>query len=92
MVSWPFRDLPSQYVSAFLKLSVVSGTTDIDDSVQTETTAWPILTIDAPQLVDRPGIVDWLKVDGVGIYGHPVPGIGYKVAFDAAFDKAAQGK
>ena len=39
--------------------------------------------LEAPQLVDRPGIVDWLKVDGVGIYGHPVPGVGYKVAFDA---------
>jgi sarcosine oxidase len=32
----------------------------------------------------RPGIVDW-KIDehGVGVYGHPVPGTGYKVAFDA---------
>jgi len=37
-----------------------------------------------PRLDDRPGIVDW-QVDehGVGVYGHPVPGIGYKVAFDA---------
>jgi sarcosine oxidase len=39
--------------------------------------------LEAPQLVDRPGVVDWLRVDGVGIYGHPVPGVGYKVAFDA---------
>jgi sarcosine oxidase len=38
----------------------------------------------APQLVDRPGFVDWLRDDRVGVYGHPVPGIGYKVAFDAA--------
>jgi len=37
-----------------------------------------------PQLDDRPGIVDW-QVDehGVGVYGHPVPEVGYKVAFDA---------
>ncbi len=37
-----------------------------------------------PQLDDRPGIADW-QVDehGVGVYGHPVPGVGYKVAFDA---------
>ena len=40
--------------------------------------------LDAPQLVDRPGFVDWLRDDRVGVYGHPVPGIGYKVAFDAA--------
>ena len=37
----------------------------------------------APQLVDRPGLADWLRSDGVGVYGHPVPGVGYKVAFDA---------
>jgi sarcosine oxidase len=37
----------------------------------------------APRLVDRPGIADWLMEGGVGVYGHPVPGIGYKVAFDA---------
>jgi sarcosine oxidase len=37
----------------------------------------------APQLVDRPGLADWLREDGVGVYGHPVPGVGYKVAFDA---------
>jgi sarcosine oxidase len=37
-----------------------------------------------PQLDERPGIVDW-QVDeqGVGVYGHPVPEVGYKVAFDA---------
>ncbi len=37
-----------------------------------------------PQLDDRPGIVDW-QVDehGVGVYGHPVPEVSYKVAFDA---------
>ena len=37
----------------------------------------------APHLVGRPGLVDWLMDDGVGVYGHPVPGVGYKVAFDA---------
>lgn len=39
--------------------------------------------LDAPRLVDRPGLADWLMHDGVGVYGHPVPGVGYKVAFDA---------
>ena len=39
--------------------------------------------LDAPQLLDRPGLVEWLADDGVGVYGHPVPGVGYKVAFDA---------
>jgi sarcosine oxidase len=39
--------------------------------------------LEAPRLIDRPGIVDWLRDDGVGVYGHPVPGVGYKVAFDA---------
>jgi len=37
-----------------------------------------------PTLDARPGIADW-QIDelGVGVYGHPVPGVGYKVAFDA---------
>jgi sarcosine oxidase len=39
--------------------------------------------LDAPHLIDRPGFADWLVEDGVGVYGHPVPGVGYKVAFDA---------
>jgi glycine/D-amino acid oxidase-like deaminating enzyme len=39
--------------------------------------------LDAPALVDRPGIAEW-RLDGeAGVYGHPVPGIGYKIAFDA---------
>ena len=40
--------------------------------------------IGMPRLDDRPGIADWqLDEHGVGVYGHPVPGVGYKVAFDA---------
>ncbi len=39
--------------------------------------------LDAPTMVDRPGIADWPEPGGVGVYGHPVPGIGYKLAFDA---------
>lgn len=39
--------------------------------------------LEGPQLVGRPGLADWLMHDGVGVYGHPVPGVGYKVAFDA---------
>jgi len=37
-----------------------------------------------PALDGRPGIADWqIDEHGVGVYGHPVPGVGYKVAFDA---------
>ncbi len=39
--------------------------------------------LDAPNMVDRPGIADWPEPGGVGVYGHPVPGVGYKLAFDA---------
>ncbi len=45
--------------------------------------------LDAPQLVERPGLADWLRDDagGVGVYGHPVPGVGYKIAFDAGSEE-----
>jgi sarcosine oxidase len=39
--------------------------------------------LETPELVGRPGIADWPTAGGVGVYGHPVPGIGYKLAFDA---------
>lgn len=40
---------------------------------------------DIPGLVGRPGIAEWsVDADGRGVYGHPVPGVGYKFAFDAA--------
>ncbi len=46
--------------------------------------------LDAPPLVDRPGIAEWAAIGedgaGGGLYGHPVPGIGYKIAFDAGAD------
>jgi len=42
----------------------------------------------APELVDRPALVEWPAVDAVGVYGHPVPGVGYKIAFDAGADGA----
>ncbi len=42
-----FNTLPEIYKREFLSLKVLSGTTDIDDSVQTETTPWTILTIAA---------------------------------------------
>lgn len=43
--------------------------------------------LEAPQLINRPGIAEWAAFgengsEG-GLYGHPVPGIGYKIAFDA---------
>ena len=37
-----------------------------------------------PTLVDRPAFADWHVSAGEGVYGHPVPGIGYKLGFDAA--------
>ena len=41
-----------------------------------------------PSFVDRPGIADWsVEPIGRGVYGHPVPGVGYKFAFDAAGDE-----
>ncbi len=39
--------------------------------------------LDAPRLVDRPGFAEWPPAAETGVYGHPVPGVGYKVAFDA---------
>jgi len=39
--------------------------------------------LDAPALVNRPGIAEWRAHGETGIYGHPVPGVGYKIAFDA---------
>lgn len=39
--------------------------------------------LDASALVARPGIAEWRAKGETGIYGHPVPGIGYKIAFDA---------
>jgi sarcosine oxidase len=39
--------------------------------------------LDAPSAVDRPGIAEWEVDASGGTYGHPVPGIGYKIAFDA---------
>ena len=35
-------------------------------------------------LVGRPAFADWHVDAGEGVYGHPVPGIGYKLGFDAA--------
>ncbi len=39
--------------------------------------------LDAPSMVDRPGVVEWPEPGSAGIYSHPVPGVGYKIAFDA---------
>jgi sarcosine oxidase len=39
----------------------------------------------ADGLTDRPGVAEWsVYPEGRGVYGHPVPGVGYKFAFDAA--------
>ncbi len=50
--------------------------------------------LEAPALVDRPGIAEWPPEGETGVYGHPVPGVGYKVAFDAGsegWDPDAEG-
>jgi sarcosine oxidase len=39
--------------------------------------------LDAPEHVNAPGIAEWETSAAGGVYGHPVPGIGYKIAFDA---------
>jgi sarcosine oxidase len=39
--------------------------------------------LDAPAQVDRPGVAEWEVDETGGVYGHPVPGIGYKIALDA---------
>lgn len=39
--------------------------------------------LDAPAMVGRPGVAEWPAPGEVGVYGHPVPGVGYKIAFDA---------
>lgn len=64
MVAWPYQTLPQDLKEEFLDLKVLSGTTDIDDSVQTETTPWAILTIAAPagyDLHDVDVIIDLAK-------------------------------
>jgi sarcosine oxidase len=42
--------------------------------------------LDAPSLVERPGVAEWPGPGAIGVYGHPVPGVGYKIAFDAGSD------
>ncbi len=41
---------------------------------------------DAPAFVGVPGFVEWGRAGECGVYGHPVPGVGYKLGFDAAGD------
>ena len=48
-VSWPVSmDVAPSKLLAYLRPKVIQGTTDIDDSVQTESTAWQVIEI-APQ-------------------------------------------
>lgn len=41
---------------------------------------------DVPELVGMSAIAEWGEDDHGGVYGHPVPGMGYKLGFDAAGD------
>lgn len=47
MPSWVSKDTPQNLVEDFLEFGVLTGTTDIDDSAQTESTPYSILTIAA---------------------------------------------
>jgi metal-dependent amidase/aminoacylase/carboxypeptidase family protein len=47
MPAWLHRDLPQNLVQDFTEFKVITGETDIDDSAQTESTAYSILTIAA---------------------------------------------
>jgi hypothetical protein len=47
MPAWLHRDLPQHLVQDFTEFKVITGTTDIDDSAQTESTPYAILTIAA---------------------------------------------
>jgi sarcosine oxidase len=42
--------------------------------------------LDAPAMVERPGVAEWPEPGTAGVYGHAVPGVGYKIAFDAGSD------
>lgn len=55
----PFQDA---YTRSFLDLKSFSGSTDIDDSVQTETTPWVILTIAAPANEDLHDVEVWFDL------------------------------
>jgi len=63
MPAWQFSSLPQEFKEEYLDLKVLSGTTDIDDSAQTETTPWTILTIAAGvhDLHDVDVIIDLAK-------------------------------
>lgn len=43
--------------------------------------------LNAPSMVSRPGIAEWPEPGEAGVYGHPVPGVGYKIAFDAGSEE-----
>jgi sarcosine oxidase len=45
---------------------------------------------DAPEFVDMAAIAEWGDGQDGGVYGHPVPGVGYKLGFDAAGDEPWQ--
>lgn len=65
MVNWPFRDLPAEMaiaVERLLDIQVVSGTTDIDDSAQTETTPFVILTVAAPDNYSLHDVEVWIDL------------------------------
>lgn len=57
-----FNTLPEEFKKAFLALSTVSGTTDIDDSAGTESTPFVLLTVAAPAECDLHDVEVWLDL------------------------------
>jgi len=47
MPAWQHKDQPQTLVEDFNEFAVITGTTDIDDSAQTESTPYAVLTIAA---------------------------------------------
>lgn len=62
MPAWSFKEAPDKTTRAFLDLNVLSGTTDIDDSAATETTAFVLLTVAAPAAEDLHDVEVWLDL------------------------------
>ncbi len=62
MVSWPQRAIDQKFREEFLDLATFSGTTDIDDSVQTESTPFVLLEIAAPARYDLHDVDIWFDL------------------------------
>lgn len=62
MPAWPYRDADANLLHNLLKLNVLSGTTDIDDSAGTESTPFVLLTVAAPSGEDLHDVEVWFDL------------------------------